>query len=187
VILQAAARVFATHGYAAGTTNRIAERAGVSIGSLYQYFPNKDAILVALTRQHLQTGLTLLAPVLELSPTQSLPAIVRAAVDATIANHRTNPKLHKMLFEEAPRPPSLLAELQLGQQQLVDAVAGILERNPANRRTDLRLAAWMAVTTIESSVHRRVATSPSDLDADGYAEELTDLVSTYLTSAPSRR
>ncbi|WP_232791650.1 MULTISPECIES: TetR/AcrR family transcriptional regulator [Amycolatopsis] len=47
-ILAAAARIFAERGYAAGTTNRIAERAPVSIGSLYQYYPDKDAILVAL-------------------------------------------------------------------------------------------------------------------------------------------
>ncbi|MET7800720.1 TetR/AcrR family transcriptional regulator [Streptomyces decoyicus] len=45
-ILVAAAQVFAEYGYAAETTNRIAERAHVSIGSLYQYYPNKDAILV---------------------------------------------------------------------------------------------------------------------------------------------
>jgi len=43
-ILDAAAHVFAEHGYAAGTTNRIAEHAGLSIGSLNQYFPNKDAV-----------------------------------------------------------------------------------------------------------------------------------------------
>src|SRR5271154_4150665 len=64
-ILLAAAQVFERHGYAAGTTNRIAERAGVSIGTLYQYFPNKDAILVALARDHLAEGTAALQPSLE--------------------------------------------------------------------------------------------------------------------------
>jgi len=44
-VLDAAAQVFAERGYSAGTTNRMAEHAELSIGSLYQYFPNKDAIL----------------------------------------------------------------------------------------------------------------------------------------------
>src|SRR5271154_4777544 len=64
-ILEAAAQVFERHGYAAGTTNRIAERAGVSIGTLYQYFPNKDAILIALARRHLAEGTAALQPYLE--------------------------------------------------------------------------------------------------------------------------
>ena len=53
-IVEAAARVFEERGYAGATTNRIAERAGVSIGSLYQYFPNKESILVVLLEQHTQ-------------------------------------------------------------------------------------------------------------------------------------
>src|SRR5215510_14983354 len=52
-ILDAAAGMFAQHGYLRTTTNRIAERAGVSIGSLYEYFPSKDAILIALAEAHL--------------------------------------------------------------------------------------------------------------------------------------
>jgi AcrR family transcriptional regulator len=52
----AAAQVFATHGYAAETTNRIAERAGISIGSLYEYFPNKDALLVAILEAYVREG-----------------------------------------------------------------------------------------------------------------------------------
>lgn len=56
-ILAAAAHVFAEYGYAAGTTNRIAERAQISIGSLYQYYPNKDAILVELLTRHLDAGM----------------------------------------------------------------------------------------------------------------------------------
>ena len=45
--------MFEEHGYAHGTTNRIAAEAGLSVGSLYQYFPNKDAILVELVRAHI--------------------------------------------------------------------------------------------------------------------------------------
>ncbi len=64
-ILEAAIQVFDEHGYAAGTTARIAQRAGVSIGSLYQYFPNKDSILTALAGQHLAEGLALSVQLLE--------------------------------------------------------------------------------------------------------------------------
>ena len=52
VILDAAARIFVETGFAAATTNAIAERAGVSVGSLYQYFPNKLALLAALKERH---------------------------------------------------------------------------------------------------------------------------------------
>ena len=56
-ILDAGARVFAEFGYAAGTTNRIAATAGVSVGSLYSYFPNKDAIVTQLVRRHIDDGI----------------------------------------------------------------------------------------------------------------------------------
>src|SRR3569833_2023390 len=78
-ILTAAAHVFAEHGYAAGTTNRIAERARISIGSLYQYFPNKDAILAALLARHLDRGEWTEADEMDLSP-GSLPAAIRSLV-----------------------------------------------------------------------------------------------------------
>ena len=53
VILDAAVHLFVDRGYAATTTDRVAEAAGVSIGSLYEYFPNKDALVVALDLRHL--------------------------------------------------------------------------------------------------------------------------------------
>jgi AcrR family transcriptional regulator len=56
-ILEAAAQILERHGAAALTTNRIAERAGVSIGSLYQYFPNKHAVLAELIRRELGSAL----------------------------------------------------------------------------------------------------------------------------------
>lgn len=53
-IVEAAARILSSDGVAALTTNRIAELAGVSVGSVYQYFPNKEAIVVALIDTQLQ-------------------------------------------------------------------------------------------------------------------------------------
>ena len=52
-LLVAAVQVFEEHGYAGTTTNRVAARAGVSVGTLYQYFPNKEALAVALLERHL--------------------------------------------------------------------------------------------------------------------------------------
>ncbi|MET0385937.1 MAG: helix-turn-helix domain-containing protein [Polyangiales bacterium] len=52
-IVEGAARVFRAEGFAA-TTNRIAEQAGVGIGTLYEYFPNKEALLYALAERHVE-------------------------------------------------------------------------------------------------------------------------------------
>jgi AcrR family transcriptional regulator len=53
-ILDATARILVERGYAATSTNAVAERAGVSVGSLYQYFPNKDALIAALHTRHIE-------------------------------------------------------------------------------------------------------------------------------------
>src|SRR5262245_6181185 len=67
-ILEAATQVLDAGGLAAFTTNAVAERAGVSIGTLYQYFANKDAVLVALARQEMQSGLARIARALQGDP-----------------------------------------------------------------------------------------------------------------------
>jgi AcrR family transcriptional regulator len=96
--LDAAAHVFTENGYAAGTTNRIAEQAGISIGSLYQYFPNKDAILRALMDSHLDAGTRLLSERLSGGLPEKLEDTLRVFVRAAIDNHRDNPRLHRVLF-----------------------------------------------------------------------------------------
>ena len=80
VLLRAAAQVFAARGYAATTTNHIAARAGVSIGSLYEYFPSKDALLVALMEARTDSLTSLVYNVTSFSPTAGeLAALVRRA------------------------------------------------------------------------------------------------------------
>jgi AcrR family transcriptional regulator len=184
-ILDAAARVFSRHGYAAGTTNRIAAEAELSIGSLYQYFPNKDAILVELVRRHVAEGARAvrdgLGPDAELPP--DLAGRIGLFVDTMIANHLGDPDLHQVLFEEAPRPPVLLAELRTLEDELVGAATALLAADPAVRVADHAAAARIVVTTIESVVHRTVATRHPTIAADAVRRELVAMVTRYLTAA----
>src|SRR5262249_53862848 len=112
-ILVAAARVFATAGYAGGTTNRIADEARVSIGSLDEYCPNKDARLVALMEAHRAEGQDIgekaMADIAVRRP--PLREAVRHLVDAMVDLHAYDRALHRVLFEEAPLPPRLRRRL----------------------------------------------------------------------------
>jgi AcrR family transcriptional regulator len=182
-VLDAAAHVFSTHGYAAGTTNRIAAAADMSIGSLYQYFPNKDAILAALTDVHIDAGTALLAQRAAAGLPAGLADTLRLFVRATIDNHRGDPALHRVLFEEAPRSPALLTRLREAEQRAVAATAELLRNHPEVTVADATLAARMTVATIESLVHRLItqAVDPAQLE-----DEIVALLLAYLTRQPQQ-
>ncbi len=182
-ILQAAARVFAVHGYAAGTTNRIAEAAGVSVGSLYEYFPNKDALLVALMEAHVAEGQALLegaaAAVVARAP--RLGAAVRHLVGAMIALHARDRALHRVLFEEAPLPPRVRRQLALAETRIATRLAAYLRDHPEVRVPDPDLAATVLVQTVEALTHKLVVHGdPAALAAQ--TDELVALVTAYLTA-----
>jgi AcrR family transcriptional regulator len=180
-ILAAAARVFARHGYAAGTTNRIAEAAGLSVGSLYQYFPNKDAILLELVTAHLNEGVAavqaLLAAEGGLPP--GLDDKLRLFVHAAVSNHLGQPALHRVLFEEAPRPRQLLKQFRAAEAWVVAAAAALLADDPEVRVPDTDMAARLVVTAIESLVHRYFAWGPPD-DVDRFEDEVVAMLARYL-------
>lgn len=179
-ILEAAAHVFERHGYASGTTNRIAERAGVSIGSLYQYFPNKDAILVALVERHLDDGVAAAGPVLERLVTDPPPLEegLRGLVEAMVALHRERPGLHRVLFEEAPRPPALRRRLDGMTADARAVVAAFLRERGAARDPDL--AARLVVQVIETVTHE-VVLRPGDVPVEAYVDETVALLVGYVT------
>jgi len=184
-VLAATARVLVKRGFDGLTTNLVAETAGVSIGSLYQYFPNKDSILAALVREHIAEGTRELVAALD-GPTD-LESLVRRAVSALAELHASDRRLHRVLFEESPRPASLREELQRLEDALVAGVAARLATAlPA--LSDPGLVARIVVTTIESLVHRLVA-SDRELDVARFVDETTRLVSRYLEDAraPGRR
>jgi AcrR family transcriptional regulator len=97
VILEAAWRLLRQQGLAGFNTNRIAERAGVSIGTLYGYFPNKQSILVALARQLLQADRQAVADALEAAAAQDEEP-VRAIVRVLFQRHRQDAGLRRTLL-----------------------------------------------------------------------------------------
>jgi AcrR family transcriptional regulator len=188
-ILEAAAQVFERQGYSAGTTNRIAERAGVSIGSLYQYFPNKDAILVALVYRHLAESTAELGPHLErLSRGARFDDVLPEIVNAMVALHALAPGLHRVLFEETQLPPALRAELDGLEDWLVDLAADALAADSCSRPVDPRLSARVVIGAIEGLTHRLVLRPPPGVAPEAIASEITEVVRAYIQArhAPHR-
>jgi AcrR family transcriptional regulator len=186
-ILEAAAQVFERHGYAAGTTNRIAERAGVSIGSLYQYFPNKDAILVALVHRHLAEGTAALEPHLgRLSGGARFEDVLPDIVRAMVALHALAPGLHRVLFEETQLPSTLRAELDELEDRLIDLAADALAADPRLRPVDPRFSARVAISAIEGLTHRLVLRPPPRISPEAIAGEITVLVRAYVQDLAPR-
>lgn len=170
-ILDAAARIFHEHGYSAATTNDIADEADVSIGSLYQYFPNKDALLVALTTRHIEVATAGLVDLLHgLDVESGFDPVLRAVVGFLVEQHDLD-ELHLLVMHEAPRTHAINHELDRARSQLVEMTSQLL----ASRIEDeLRRAviARMVVATIDSAVHDVILRQPRGSERD-VAMELT--------------
>ncbi|RLL66661.1 TetR/AcrR family transcriptional regulator [Streptomyces sp. Z26] len=180
-ILDAAAHVFAEYGYAAGTTNRIAERARISIGSLYQYYPNKDAILSELVTRHLDDGVAAMERDRADGLPESLEGTVRLFVRTAVENHRDDPQLLRVMVEQAPRTRELLAKVDERQRERVEFFRALFDRHPEVRVEDTETAARLAVFSVELVVHQLVA-APDPVDLTRLENELVAMVTRYLTA-----
>jgi len=158
-ILDAATRIFHEQGYTDATTNDIADEADVSVGSLYQYFPNKDALLVALTQRHIATTTTDLTNLLlDLPRDSDLETTFRTVVDFLVSQHDLD-DLHLLVMHQAPRTHDINLALEHAKSHLVELTSQIL----SNEITDSRkqgLVARMVVATIDAAVHDVILRQP---------------------------
>ncbi|WP_220446850.1 TetR/AcrR family transcriptional regulator [Nonomuraea deserti] len=175
-ILEAAAQLFQRHGYADTTTNKIAERAGVSIGSLYQYFPNKDALLVALAEHYLIQSTEQIAQVFARAAEDRppLPDLLTDLVECVATLHTDRPGLHRLLFDQAPRTPDLVTRLRQAERRIAHALAGELRRLRAGGPNP-DLNALLAVQGIEAQLHGVLLDLPPDGDAPGHVRAVIRL------------
>ena len=179
-ILDATTRVLKHGGFDGLTTNAVAEKAGVSIGSVYQYFPNKEAMVSALIERHIdQMNAAILD---ELARVAMLPMAeaARAVIELTISAHAIDPALHRVLTEQVPRIGKL-AKLRELDNIIHRMVAGLLAaRRHELTIDDVELAAFVLVSAIESIVHRAALLYPEKLRDPRLVDEATLLVTRYL-------
>jgi AcrR family transcriptional regulator len=102
-LIEATARVLVREGFDRSSTNRIAEVAGVSIGSLYQYYPGKEALVAAVIDRHNQQLMQVVRGALAEVALQPVEKAVRRLVTVAIEAHRIDPRLHRVLGEQIPR------------------------------------------------------------------------------------
>ena len=179
-LLEATARVLVREGFDGLTTNGVAQHAGVSIGSLYQYFPNKEALVAALIERHIEKMNNLVFAELARVATLPIAAAARGEIELTIRAHAIDPKLHRVLTEQVPRV-GRLAKLREGDEICHRMVAGLLAaRREELAVQDVDLAAFLLVSTIEAVVHRAALLYPDRLEDPRLIDEVTLLVTRYL-------
>jgi len=181
-IVQAGRELLTREGPKSLTTNRIAERAGVSIGSLYRYFPNKDAVLAAI--YDAETGREVAdiraAPAWQIDEVPLHDALA-AIVDFQLERQRRLLALgdefyrrHHGAFSLGPR---------VGRDELERRMLQLLERHAGSVRVrDPAQAAFMLARGVSAIVRRALEERPEKLAEAGFRLELIDLLDGYLTA-----
>ncbi len=179
-LLAATARVLVKEGYDHTSTNKIAQAAGVSIGSLYQYFPTKAALVAAVIERHIGSMMDLvrasLARVAHLPLREAARELVRVMIEA----HRIEPKLHRVLVEQIPRVGSME---QIGRvdEEAMTLVRAYLEAHRDEIGVDdLDMASFLAVSCVEAMTHAAVLRRPELLSEPRFVDEVAALVVRYL-------
>ena len=179
-ILDGMVRVLDQEGVDAATTTRIAEVAGVSIGTLYQYFGNRDDILCALQDRELDRATEMMQRVLADKAHASGREVARSVIESLLELYAVSPALHRLLVLEGLRvgPAERVKAFDL---RLVDTLRGFLSLAKVSiRRKRVDAAAFVAFHSVRACMLARLLEAPPGLDDAALIEELTELVVRYL-------
>jgi AcrR family transcriptional regulator len=178
--VEAAARVLSRFGYDAASTNRVAETAGISIGSLYQYFPNKDALIGAVIDKQIENYTKNLeadfAKVPDLSPMKGIEMIVRSLVSAYLGN-RT---LLAVIFEQLPRTHRMKNILH-ARRHGIKLVKATFERNREFLKVrDIDHASYIIVNSVMGVLLTAIVDDQLPLSEKQIGDELIEMIQGYV-------
>lgn len=186
-VMRATAHILEHEGFDALSTNRVAKKAGVSIGSLYQYFPNKESLVTALAERHSREVLARLTEAFVGLGDASLEESVRILIRGNVDAHTKTAALHRILSDQVGRPAHVADSVEVHGAAMARAV---LDRHRDRLRVkDLSLAAYLLSHAVESVVHAVVLGTRSPASTDAVIDELSTMVIRYLVDgeqAPRR-
>lgn len=179
-ILMATAHILQTEGFDRANTNRVAKLAGVSIGSVYQYFPNRDAIVATLRRRHQEWFRECLHA--EYARIVALPLrdALRRFVDLLIDLHLINPKLQNTLNTREADSESHHGDPEAERRLRELAVQYLEAHREEIRPKDLDLSVFLCNEVLETLVHGVARRCPERLQDPAFRDELTELLVRYL-------
>lgn len=184
-ILDAAAHILETVGYARTTTNRIATEATISIGSLYQYYPNKDAIIVAIADRHIRSITTQFTKQIDEFESQRRPIdeVVPALLSASAALTGTS-ELHAFLLTGCPRTPELERQLRRFENTVTTRLAGLLVAAKVET-ADVKLLARLLFVAADAALHQVVLPRSTKRERQEAIEVLAQLLTWGLSGQHS--
>ena len=180
-IFEATARILQTEGRAGLNTNRVAELAGIGIGTLYGYFPNKEAILLAMARRETEAVRASVAEVLTQNLREENDHPIRLAIRALIKGYGRRNKARRILMEtliaagysdEIAKPVQAIADL-------IAAQGGQLL--PANIKAPSPIALFVLTRAVDSVVRAATYEDAKFIASPEFEDELTHMVWAYLT------
>jgi AcrR family transcriptional regulator len=180
-ILEAAAQILSQDGPRGLNTNGIARRAGVAVASLYQYFPNKEAIVHALFEMDLSEERAELATRNAELQDEPFAKAIRVGVQSMIDLHARKPRLVTSILQSIPFLGGVEA-LVRARQQVVELVSDAMRRRPGELRSreNLEIKAFIVVHAVESVIHDAASERPAYLTNPAFAEALVDMLERFL-------
>jgi AcrR family transcriptional regulator len=178
-ILDATIRVLLSRGYQGTTTIAVAERAGVSVGSLYQYFPHKDSIIAALLKRHMADVMRCVDEALRTADGNDRERAIRAIVQAGIAAHRIHPALHKVMVEQVPRIGQMKAAMNTSRL-VTRRLADWFDAHPRLGIVDAERTAFVVETLVEALTHRVIVDKAAGMSERDLEDETTRILLAYI-------
>lgn len=178
-ILDAVVRLLKREGFPALTTNRVAEMAGVSIGSVYQYFSDKGAIFRALHQRHIDQIDQLIATTLVKHAASPLDVLIRAFIEGMVNAHTGDPEFFELLSTQVPHRADQ-------SEDFATRLHGVFRlalsaRVPDGQwREDLDKIAFVVANMVDSLSHAAALRRPAGLSVEDATAEGVKAVMAYV-------